>query len=83
MPAAHTDAQTVLTAALPILEEQQPMTLRALFYQLVSRQVITNNVSAYARLGKRLVRWRQEGRHRAVGDDRGPHPLAADSADVA
>jgi hypothetical protein len=61
MPAAHTDAAKVLMAVLAILEEQRPMTLRQLFYQLVSRQIIANSNSAISRLGHRLVRWRQEG----------------------
>jgi len=36
-------------------------TLRALFYWLVSRQVIPNTKAAYKALSRHMVKWRQEG----------------------
>ncbi len=43
-----------------ILEEHNPMTLRQIYYQLVSKQVIENKRNAYVRLSNALVKARQE-----------------------
>ena len=44
-----------------ILNEYNPMTLRQVYYQLVSRHVIDNKLSEYKRLSGALVRARQDG----------------------
>jgi len=45
----------LIEAARKILEENSPMTLRQVYYQLVSRQVIKNAESQYKRLSRVLV----------------------------
>ncbi|MFQ6085879.1 MAG: hypothetical protein ACE5OY_06430 [Candidatus Bathyarchaeia archaeon] len=46
-------------------------TLRALFYALVSRELLPNTMNAYKYLSKKLVRARQEGfiRWQSIADD--------------
>ena len=50
----------LIDTAASILREQNPMTVRQLYYQLVSRQVIKNNKSQYSRVSKAIVSARQE-----------------------
>jgi hypothetical protein len=45
-----------------ILEDYHPMTLRQIFYQLVSKQILENDTANYERLGRALVPARKEGR---------------------
>ena len=51
----------LIEAAATVLEEYHPMTLRQVYYQLVSRHVIENTKSQYQRLSNALVKARQEG----------------------
>jgi len=51
----------LMEAARAILEDENPMTLRQVFYQLVSRHLIENTEAQYNRLGKVLVDARKEG----------------------
>lgn len=46
--------------AYAILQEYNPMTLRQVYYQLVSRKLLENKRSEYQRLSNALVRARQE-----------------------
>ncbi len=56
----HKQTVALIEAAYHILAEHHPMTVRQVFYQLVSRQVLENSESAYKRLSAALVRARQE-----------------------
>ena len=51
----------VVAVAREILAEHNPMTLRQVFYQLVSRHVIENTLSQYKALSRALVTARKEG----------------------
>ncbi len=51
----------LIEAAATVLEDYHPMTLRQVYYQLVSRHVIENTKSQYQRLSNALVKARQEG----------------------
>ncbi|MBE3585469.1 MAG: ABC transporter substrate-binding protein [Thermoanaerobacter sp.] len=51
----------LIEAAAEVLAEHRPMTLRQVYYQLVSRHVIQNNRNEYQRLSNALVKARQEG----------------------
>src|SRR5437870_4256316 len=51
----------IIEAARGVLENVRPMTLRQVFYQLVSRQVIENVVNRYKALGDALVAARRQG----------------------
>jgi hypothetical protein len=53
--------ETIIAAAASVLEAQNPMTLRQVYYQLVSQQIIPNCRSAYQALSGALVAARQEG----------------------
>jgi len=57
----HQKTMTILEAAHSILEAHNPMTLRQLYYQLVSRQKIENNRSQYQAVSFALVQARKEG----------------------
>ncbi len=58
----HARTQTILEAAVAVVTESEAaMTLRQVYYQLVSRQVIENNRSQYQAVSKLLVRARQDG----------------------
>ena len=57
----HAKTAKLIEDAAAILAEHNPMTLRQCYYQLVSRQVIENNRSAYQSLSKALVSARLEG----------------------
>lgn len=52
--------QNLIDAAREVLAEYNPMTLRQVYYQLVSRHVIDNNRNEYQRLGRALVKGRQD-----------------------
>lgn len=53
--------QNIIDQAHEILEEYHPMTVRQVYYQLVSRQVIENNRSRYQAVSNALVDARLEG----------------------
>jgi len=57
----HAKTNVVIEAAKGILTEQHPMTVRQVYYQLVSRQVIKNNRGEYQAVSKALVAARREG----------------------
>ena len=57
----HQKTVTILETARSILETHNPMTLRQLYYQLVSRQVIENNRGQYQAVSIALVGARKEG----------------------
>src|SRR5688572_19300588 len=57
----HAKTQTLIDRACEILAEHHPMTVRQVYYQLVSRQVIKNNKSSYQGVSKALVAARREG----------------------
>jgi len=62
--AKHTKTRELIDAAIEVLKEYQdelPMTLRQVYYELVSRQVIMNVRSRYNALSKALVFARKEG----------------------
>ena len=48
--------------ALAILEAEQPMTIRQLFYRLVSAGVIANDIKEYKRVSRTLTKLRDDGR---------------------
>lgn len=48
-------------AALVILADEQPMTIRQLFYRLVSRAAIANSRTAYQAVSRLLTRLREQG----------------------
>ena len=53
--------RNLATAAIETLEAERPMTLRQLFYRLVSAGHIRNKPAEYARLGTLLTRLREGG----------------------
>lgn len=57
----HAKTQARLDAAQEILAAHHPMTVRQVYYQLVSRQVIENTRSAYQAVSTLLVDARKEG----------------------
>lgn len=57
----HARTEAVLEAAVSVLGEHHPMTVRQAYYQLVSRQVLENNRSQYQALSRLLVDARREG----------------------
>src|SRR6185503_3168256 len=59
--AKHAKTQHLIEIALTILEEYHPMTVRQVYYQLVSRQVIENNRSQYQAGSIALVDARKDG----------------------
>jgi len=58
----HAKTIQLVEAARGILDEYHPMTVRQVYYQLVSRQVIENNRSQYQAVSNALVDARQDGR---------------------
>lgn len=52
---------TLLAAAIKVLQEEHPCTLRQLFYRLVSAGELTNAKTTYQRLGKLMTRARESG----------------------
>lgn len=62
MPRGKTEkTMRVMKTAVEILAACHPMTVRQLYYQLVSRQVIENNRSEYMAVSRMLVEMRQSG----------------------
>ena len=59
--AIHAKTQKIIDVALEVLRLERPMTVRQVYYALVSRQVIKNNRSQYQAVSKALVRARKEG----------------------
>ena len=57
----HQKTMTILEASHSILAAHNPMTVRQVYYQLISRQVIENNRSQYQAVSNALVWARQEG----------------------
>jgi len=57
----HQKTLTILEAAHSILEAHHPMTVRQLYYRLVSIQVSENSRSAYQAVSKALVAARKDG----------------------
>jgi hypothetical protein len=55
----HAKTQHMLEVAIEVLRENNPMTVRQVYYQLVSRQVIENNRSQYQAVSDLLVEARQ------------------------
>ena len=57
----HAKTVQLIKAAVDVLSELRPMTVRQVYYQLVSRQVIKNNRGQYQAVSKALVNARKEG----------------------
>ena len=57
----HAKTVQLIETAVEILSVLNPMTVRQVFYQLVSRQVIENNRSQYQAVSNALVKARREG----------------------
>jgi hypothetical protein len=57
----HRKTAALIETAAEILSQYHPMTVRQVYYQLVSRQVIENSRSAYQSVSKALVAARREG----------------------
>jgi hypothetical protein len=57
----HAKTAALINEAARVLAAHHPMTVRQVYYQLVSRQVIENNRSQYQAVSKALVRARQNG----------------------
>ncbi|MEE9249742.1 MAG: hypothetical protein V3U93_01265 [Alphaproteobacteria bacterium] len=59
--ARHAKTVRLIEQARDILADHHPMTVRQVYYQLVSRQVIKNDRTQYQAVSKALVAARQEG----------------------
>lgn len=59
--AKHAKTINIIETALQVLAENNPMTVRQVYYQLVSRHVIENNRSQYQAVSNALVSARKEG----------------------
>jgi len=57
----HAKTDAMIAAAIEILELHRPMTVRQTYYQLVSRHVLENSVSAYKSTCRALVAARKDG----------------------
>jgi hypothetical protein len=57
----HAKTETMLAVAREVLGLHHPMTVRQVYYQLVSRQVIKNNRSQYQAVSNLLVDARKDG----------------------
>jgi hypothetical protein len=57
----HRKTLRLIQTAAEILGQHHPMTVRQVFYRLVSRQVIENTRGSYQAVSKALVVARQEG----------------------
>jgi hypothetical protein len=57
----HRKTAELIETAAEILRRHHPMTVRQVYYQLVSRQVIENSRSSYQSVSKALVAARREG----------------------
>lgn len=52
----------LIDAAISILAEQNPMTIRQLFYRLVSKQRVPNNLASYQLVSRVMTKCRDDGR---------------------
>ena len=52
----------LIRAALAILKEQQPMTIRQMFYALVVRELLQNTQAHYKRVSRIMTKAREDGR---------------------
>src|SRR4051794_24242200 len=59
--AKHAKTLALLEVAVAVLRETHPMTVRQVYYQLVSRQVIENNRGRYQAVSDLLVDARKDG----------------------
>lgn len=57
----HAKTLKLIEVAKNILAEDYPMTVRQVFYQLISRQAIKNNRGQYQAVSNALVDARREG----------------------
>jgi len=57
----HRRTEALLEVAVEVLEEHNPMTVRQVYYQLVSRQVVENNRTQYQAVSNVLVAARKDG----------------------
>jgi DNA topoisomerase VI subunit A len=57
----HQKTLKLLEVAVEVLTAQHPMTVRQVYYQLDSRQVIENNRGQYQAVSNALVDARKEG----------------------
>jgi hypothetical protein len=57
----HAKTNLLIKTAISVLEEHRPMTVRQVYYQLVSRQVIENSRTAYQAVSNALVSARKSG----------------------
>ena len=57
----HSRTVRLIQTAAEILAEHHPMTVRQVFYRLVSRQVVENSRGAYQAVSKALVAARRKG----------------------
>jgi hypothetical protein len=57
----HKKTSALIETAAEILSQHHPMTVRQVYYRLVSRQVIENTRSSYQSVSKALVAARREG----------------------
>ena len=57
----HAKTWAMLEAAVAVLREHNPMTVRQVYYQLVSRQVIENSRGQYQAVSNLLVEARKDG----------------------
>ena len=57
----HKQTQVLLAEGAKILTAAHPMTVRQVYYQLVSRQVIKNSRGGYQAVSAALVAARREG----------------------
>jgi hypothetical protein len=73
----HHKTAELIERAAELLQQHHPMTVRQVYYRLVSRQVIENTRSAYQAVSKALVAAR-----RSMGAHRGSPASTALCADV-
>jgi len=59
--ARHGKTQAIIDAAVVVLSEYHPQTVRQVYYRLVASQVIENTISQYKAVSGALVQARQEG----------------------
>jgi hypothetical protein len=57
----HAKTERLIATSVEILQAHRPMTVRQVYYQLVSRQVIENSRGAYQSVSKALIGARQDG----------------------
>ena len=55
------EIKSIIKSSADILREYHPMTLRQVFYQLVSKHIIKNTLGEYKKLSDYLVSARQDG----------------------